>query len=170
MWKDAMIYAQKCDACQRHNNILHQPPEPIHPIVSPCPFLKCGMHNVAKLPTAPKGKVFMLEMTYYFSKWIEVEAFAQVREQGVISFIKRNILTCFGILAEIICYNGSQFIGKRTTDFCTTWGIMLITSTPVHPQADGQAESSNKITVNNLKKKLGTKKENGPNNYHLYYG
>ena len=34
----------------------------------------------------------------------------------------------------------------------------MITSTPVHPQANGQAESSNKIIVNNLKKRLGAKK------------
>jgi len=34
----------------------------------------------------------------------------------------------------------------------------MITSTPVHPRANGQAESSNKIIVNNLKKKLGEKK------------
>ena len=75
-----------------------------------------------------------------------------------VSFIKRNILTRFGIPAEITCDNGSQFISKRTTDFCATWGIKMITSTPVHPQANGQAESSNKIIVNNLKKRLGEKK------------
>ncbi|XP_076948645.1 uncharacterized protein LOC143620982 [Bidens hawaiensis] len=34
----------------------------------------------------------------------------------------------------------------------------MITTTPVHPNANGQAESSNKIITNNLKKKLGTKK------------
>jgi len=34
MRKDAISYAQKCDACQRHSNILHQPAEPLHPIIS----------------------------------------------------------------------------------------------------------------------------------------
>ncbi|XP_076926297.1 uncharacterized protein LOC143589417 [Bidens hawaiensis] len=33
-----------------------------------------------------------------------------------------------------------------------------MTSTPVHSQANGQAEESNKIISNNLKKKLGMKK------------
>ena len=158
MKKDAMQYSQKCEACQRHANILHQPAEPLYPISSSWPFMKWGMDIVGKLPKAPGGKVFMLAMTDYFSKWIEAEAFVQVREKEVISFIKRNILTRFGIPAEIVCDNGSQFIGKRTTNFCTSWGIKMITSTPVHPQANGQAESSNKIIINNLKKKLGDKK------------
>jgi ribonuclease HI len=158
MRRDAMTFSQRCDACQRHSNILHQPAEPLHSIISPWPFMKWGMDIVGKLPKAPGGKVFMLAMTDYFSKWIEAEAFAQVREKEVISFIKRNILTRFGIPAEIVCDNGSQFIGKRTTSFCEAWGIKMITSTPVHPQANGQAESSNKIIINNLKKKLGAKK------------
>ncbi|XP_076881605.1 uncharacterized protein LOC143529775 [Bidens hawaiensis] len=118
MRKDTMVYAKKCGACQRHTNILHQPPEPIHPIVSPCPFMKWGMDIVGKLPKATGGKVFMLAMTYYFSKWIEAEAFVQVRHQEVIYFVKRNILTRFIIPAEINCDNGSQFIGKRTIEFC----------------------------------------------------
>ncbi|KAC9170972.1 hypothetical protein E3N88_46271 [Mikania micrantha] len=150
--------SQRCDACQRHSNILYQLAEPLYPIVSSWPFMKWRMDIVGKLPKAPGGKVFMLAMTDYFSKWIEAEAFVQVREKEVISFIKRNILTRFGIPAEITCDNGSQFIGKRTTNFCEAWGIKMITSTPVHPQANGQAESSNKIIINNLKKKLGSKK------------
>ncbi|KAD5960652.1 hypothetical protein E3N88_12124 [Mikania micrantha] len=105
-----------------------------------------------------RKKVFMLAMTDYFSEWIETEAFVHVREKEVISFIERNILTRFGIPAEITCDNGSQFIGKRTTNFCEAWGIKMITSTPVHPKANGQVESSNKIIINNLKKKLGFKK------------
>ncbi|KAD4888478.1 hypothetical protein E3N88_20551 [Mikania micrantha] len=158
MRRDAMSYSQICDACQRHINILHQPAEPLYPIASSWPFMKWGMDIVGKLPKAPGGKVFMLAMTDYFSKWIEAEAFVQIREKEVISFIKRNILTRFRIPAEITCDNGSQFIGKRTTNFCEAWGVKIITSTPVHPQANGQAESSNKIIINNLKKKLGSKK------------
>ncbi|KAK1432046.1 hypothetical protein QVD17_08935 [Tagetes erecta] len=107
MKKDAMLYSQKCDACQRHANILHQPAEPLYHVSSSRPFMKWGMDIVGKLPKAPGGKVFMLAMTDYFSKWIEAEAFVQVREKEVISFIKRNILTRFGIPAEIVCDNGS---------------------------------------------------------------
>ncbi|KAI3797545.1 hypothetical protein L1987_32803 [Smallanthus sonchifolius] len=77
MRKDAMTYAQKCDACQRHRNILHLPAEPLYPVISPWPFMKWGMDIVDKLPKALGGKVFTLEMIDYFSKWIEEEAFVQ---------------------------------------------------------------------------------------------
>ena len=103
MKKDSFIHAQKFDACQRNSNILHQPVEPLHPIVSPWPFIKWVMDIVAKILVAPGGKVYMLVITDYFSKWIEVEAYVQVRDKEVVSFINRNMLTRFGILAEIIC-------------------------------------------------------------------
>ncbi|XP_076919445.1 uncharacterized protein LOC143580242 [Bidens hawaiensis] len=136
MKKDPVDFSRKCDACQRHNNILHQLAEQLHPIVSPWLFMKWGMDTVGKLPNAPGGKFFMLSMTDYFSKRIEDEAFVQVREKEVISFIKLNILTKFGIPAEIVYDYGSQFIGNRTTNFCESWGIKMITSTPVHPQSN----------------------------------
>ena len=120
--------------------------------------MQWGMDIVGKLPKAPGGKVFMLAMTDYFSKWIEAESYVQIRDREVISFIKKNIITRFGIPSEIICDNGSQFISKKTVDYCSRWGIKLITATPVHPQANGQAESSNKIIINNLKRRLEDKK------------
>ncbi|KAI3795368.1 hypothetical protein L1987_38020 [Smallanthus sonchifolius] len=59
---------------------------------------------------------------------------------------------------EITCDNGSQCIGQRTTNFCTSWGIKMITSTPLHPQDNGQAECSNRIIINNFKRRLEKKK------------
>ena len=60
MKRDDVEYAKKCDPCQRHSNILHQPAEFLHPISSSWPFMRWGMDIVGKLPKAPGGKVFML--------------------------------------------------------------------------------------------------------------
>lgn len=45
-----------------------------------------------------------------------------------------------------MCDNGSQFISEKTE--------ALVKSIPRYPQANVQAESSNKIIINNLKKRL----------------
>ena len=34
MVKDCMEYAKRCSACQFHENLLHQPLEPLHPTVA----------------------------------------------------------------------------------------------------------------------------------------
>ncbi|XP_074290768.1 uncharacterized protein LOC141617470 [Silene latifolia] len=39
-------------------------------------------------------------------------------------------------------------------DYCTRWNIKLFKSTPRNPQSNSQAESNNKIVMNNLKRRL----------------
>ncbi|XP_017239352.2 uncharacterized protein LOC108212130 [Daucus carota subsp. sativus] len=158
MRQDAVAYVQKCDACQRHAPVIHQPSEYLHTTTPSWPFMKWGMDIVGKLPPAPGQKVFMLAMTDYFSKWIEAEAYKQVTSKEVITFIKKNILCKFGVPSEIVCDNGSQFISDKTESFCKKYNINLIKSTPRYPQANGQAESSNKIIISNLKKRLTSHK------------
>ncbi|XP_020426524.1 uncharacterized protein LOC109950806 [Prunus persica] len=50
--------------------------------------------------------------------------------------------------------NGSQFIGKQITAFYKKYGIKQHLSTPRYPQGNGQAEASNKIILDCLKKRL----------------
>ena len=100
----------------------------------------------------------MLALNDYFSKWIEAGSFQQVRDKEVISFIYTNIICRFGVPSEIICDNGSQSISNKTKRFCDEWNTKLLTSTPRYPQANGQAESSNKTVIDTLKKQLAAKK------------
>ena len=83
MKKDAFFNAQRCDACQRDSNIIRQPVELLHPIISLWPFTKWGIDIFGKLPKDPGGKVFMLVMMDYFSKLIEAEAFIHVRAKEI---------------------------------------------------------------------------------------
>ncbi|XP_074283258.1 uncharacterized protein LOC141607811 [Silene latifolia] len=100
------------------------------------------MDIVGKLPVALGHKVFMLAMADYFSKWIEADSFRQVTEKEEISFIRKNIFCRYGIPSEIVCDNGTEFVGKKTIAFCAEWNINLVTSTPSYPKANGQAESN----------------------------
>ncbi|KAJ9557119.1 hypothetical protein OSB04_011733 [Centaurea solstitialis] len=152
--EDAMRYVQRCDACQRHSGTSHLPSEPLHSVLIPWPFMRWGMDIVGKLPPAPGQKVFLLVLTDYFSKWIEAAAFSQVRDKEVISFIQTNIIYRFGVPSEIMCDNGLQFISEKTRKFCDERGIRLITSTPRYPQSNGLAESSNKVIINSIRKRL----------------
>ena len=154
MRADSSDYARRCDKCQRFAQIPHQPPERLISITSPWPFMKWGMDIVGKLPTAPGQKMYMLAVTDYFSKWIEADSFHQVRDREVKGFIWKNIICRYGVPKEIVTDNGSQFISFDFQDFCKFWNIKLSFSTPRYPQANGQAESSNKTIMNSIKKRL----------------
>ncbi|KAJ9567722.1 hypothetical protein OSB04_003688 [Centaurea solstitialis] len=128
-------------------------------ILIPWPFMRWGMDIIGKLPPAPGQKVYLLVLTDYFSNWIEAGAFSQVRDREVISFIQNNIIHRFGVPSEIMCDNGSQFISDKTRTFCEKRGNKLVTSTPRYSQSNGLAESSNKVIINSIRKRLKGAKE-----------
>ncbi|KAL0411803.1 UNVERIFIED_CONTAM: hypothetical protein Slati_3770000 [Sesamum latifolium] len=49
MVKDCIDYAKRCQACQFHANLIHQPPEPLHPTVASWPFDAWGLDVVGPM-------------------------------------------------------------------------------------------------------------------------
>ncbi|XP_070041211.1 uncharacterized protein [Nicotiana tomentosiformis] len=60
----------------------------------------------------------------------------------------------FGIPKQIACDNRSQFIRSKVTKFLEGLRIKKITSSSYHPTANGKAKTTNKVIIQNLKKKL----------------
>ncbi|RVX12436.1 hypothetical protein CK203_011820 [Vitis vinifera] len=76
-------------------------------------------------PTAPAQKKFLLVATDYFSKWVEAEAYASIKDKDVTKF---------------------EFLfGAEHPEF------ILHTR---YPQSNGQAEATNKTLITALKKRL----------------
>ncbi|KAL0433795.1 UNVERIFIED_CONTAM: hypothetical protein Slati_2713800 [Sesamum latifolium] len=87
MKQDARYLVNKCEKCQRHATLIHQPAEPLNVMLSPCPFSQWGMDIVGPFPLAPRQKKFSLVAIDYFTKWVEAEPLARITEGEVIKFI-----------------------------------------------------------------------------------
>ena len=109
----------------------------------------CGKASYSTWPTHVHARSHRL-----LHKWVEAEAYHQIRDREVKNFIWKNIICRFGVPKEIVTDNGSQFISIDFEDFYKEWGIQLSFSTPRYPQANGQAELTNKIVINIIKKRL----------------
>ncbi|KAL0349908.1 UNVERIFIED_CONTAM: Transposon Tf2-12 polyprotein [Sesamum radiatum] len=79
MVKDCMDYARRCQACQFHANLIHQPPEPLHPTVASWPFDAWGLDVVGPLTKSSGGHLYILAATDYFSKWAEAVPLKEVK-------------------------------------------------------------------------------------------
>ena len=154
MKKDAAAYVKKCDKCQRHAPIPHVSSETLKPISSPWPFAQWGMDIVGPLPAAPAQKKFLLVATDYFSKWVEAEAYASIKDKDVTKFVWKNIICRFGIPQTIITNNDPQFDSIAFRNFCSELNVWNSYCTPSYPQSNGQAEATNKTLITALKKRL----------------
>nr|CAN75043.1 hypothetical protein VITISV_042110 [Vitis vinifera] len=134
MKKDAAAYVKKCDKCQRYAPIPHMPSATLKSISGPWPFAQWGMDIVGPLPAAPAQKKFLLVATDYFSKWVEAEAYASIKDKDVTKFVWKNIVCRFGIPQTIIVDNGPQFDSIAFRNFCSELNIRNSYSTPRYPQ------------------------------------
>ncbi|KAL6339335.1 hypothetical protein AAG906_028062 [Vitis piasezkii] len=53
------------------------------------------------------SKKLLLVATYYFSKWVKVEAYANIKDKDVTKFVWRNVVCQFEIPHTIVIDNGS---------------------------------------------------------------
>ncbi|RVW97559.1 Transposon Ty3-I Gag-Pol polyprotein [Vitis vinifera] len=131
--KDIKSYVRRCDQCQKYVPIPHMPSEVLNPVMSPWPFTLWGMDIVSPLPIASAQKKFLLVATDYFSKWVEVEAYASIKDKDISKFIWKNIVCRFEILQALVADNGPQFNSIAFRTFYSELKIKNLYSTPRYP-------------------------------------
>ena len=66
---------------------MHQPGGFLNPLPSPWPFAQWGLDIVGPFPKAAGNKKYLLVDTDYFTKWVEVEPLANIRDMDVTKFL-----------------------------------------------------------------------------------
>jgi len=89
--------------------------------------------------------MYVLVCTDYVTKWVEAKELYFATENVVVSFLFEDIFTCFGFPRDIAIYQGTQFTSKLGQKIMEEYKIKHRKSTPYHPQANGQVESTNKV-------------------------
>ena len=104
---------------------------------SPWPFAQWGLDIVGLFPKAARNKRYVLVGMDYFTKWVEAEPLANIRDIDAKRFVWRNIVTRFGVPRTFISDNGLQFDSKAFRRYCCELGIANRYSTPAYPQGNG---------------------------------
>jgi transposase InsO family protein len=132
--------------------VIRQPATELHPLTSPWPFAQWGLDIVGPFPLASESRKYLLVATDYFTKWVEAEALKHITQNDVRQFIWKNIVTRFGVPRALISDNGTQFKGSTVIKLCQKLGIRQHFSSVGFPQGNGQAEASNKVILEALKR------------------
>ncbi|KAM1669282.1 hypothetical protein ACFX2K_043421 [Malus domestica] len=167
MEKDCKFYARGCEECQRHGPLQHVPYVPLNSVVKPWPFRGWTMDFIGQIyPASSKWHIFIIVATNYFTKWVETSAVKSITSATIKNFIETKILYRFGVPETIVTDRGPSFISKEVEEFASKYKIKMVQSNPYYPQSNGQAESSNKILVNIIKKMV----IESPENWHEKLG
>ena len=77
--------------------------------------------------------MFVLVATDYFTKWVEAEVLANIRDMDVKKFVRRNIITRFGVPQALILDNGLQFDCKTFQEYYSNLRITNRYSSLAYP-------------------------------------
>ena len=102
-----------------------------------------GIDFMGPFPTS-FGFMYILLAIDYVSKWVETKATKTNNANAVIDFVKSNIFCRFGIPRAIISDQGTHFCNRTFWNLLQKYGVKHRTSTPYHPQTNGQTEVSNR--------------------------
>ena len=84
-------------------------------------------------------------------------SFENMTHKERIEFITEHIIHRFCIPQTLTTDQGSSFISKEVCAFAESYKIKLLNSSPYYAQANGQSESSNKVLIKLVKKKIEKK-------------
>ena len=103
--------------------MIHQPTGSLNPISNLWSFTHWGLDIIGPFPRATKNIRFVLVVVDYFTKWVEVEALANIRDVDVKKFMWKNIVIRFRVLKSLMSDNKVQFESKAFYKYCNDLDI-----------------------------------------------
>ncbi|XP_015955395.1 uncharacterized protein LOC107479810 [Arachis duranensis] len=95
----------------------------------------------------------------YVSKWVEAIATSTNENKVLISFLRKNIFSRFGVPRALISDGGTHFCNKQLETLLLKYGVKHKVAIPYHPQTNGQAEISNRELKRILEKTVGNSRK-----------
>ncbi|XP_058734008.1 uncharacterized protein LOC131605698, partial [Vicia villosa] len=147
-----------CDNCQRSGGVSKRNEMPLTNMLEVEVFDCWGIDFVGPFPSS-FGCEYILVVVDYVSKWVEAIACPKADGKTVIKFLKKNIFTRFGTPRILISDGGSHFCNTQLEKVLQQYGVKHKVTTAYHPQANGQAEVSNREIKRILEKTVSSSRK-----------
>ena len=77
---------------------INAPPMSLNVLSSPWPFSMWGMDVIEPIePKTSNGHCFILVAIDYFTKWVKAASYANITQNMIVKFIKRELICHYGI-------------------------------------------------------------------------
>ena len=143
MSKDIAMVVASCPTCEKYRREHTQP-------LLPTPTPEFPWQRVASDLFEWQGENYLL-IVDYFSRWIEISHLNKLTSQAVINSCK-SIFARLGIPEVLQTDNGTQYSSREFARFAEYYGFTHLTSSPLHPSGNGEAERAVQTIKNLLRK------------------
>ncbi|MCO5580259.1 hypothetical protein L7F22_034125 [Adiantum nelumboides] len=132
-------------------------------VITNGPFEKWEIDAMGPLPRIANGKLYILAVIDYMTRWVEAQSIAKVNEKTVSKFVYTHICCRFGTPLEIVFDNGPGFRRGLLTEVCEELKVSHRHYTPYYPQSNGLMEKANGIIAGIIRKMVESKPKHRDN-------
>ncbi|GJU88449.1 reverse transcriptase domain-containing protein, partial [Tanacetum coccineum] len=142
IFKDAIDYVMRCDACQRSGNISSRSEMPQNNIQVCDVFDIWGLDFMGPFPNS-RGNKYILVAVDYVSKWVKAQALPTNDARVVIKFL-RGLFARFGVPKALISDRRTHFYNFQLEKALRKYEVTHKLSIAYHSQTNGQTKVTNK--------------------------
>jgi len=92
MNEDSVNIVRNCDKCQRFARVMKSPLKELSSVLAPWPFVQWGFDILGPLPSSQGGCGFLVVAVDYFTKWVKVEALAEIMARNIRNFLCKSVV------------------------------------------------------------------------------
>lgn len=148
------IYLAQCDICEANKSPpkLHRAPLGAMPVGAPLD--RNATDLLGSLPETPKGNKYILTVTDYFTKWVEIFPVPDQTAFTCAQIILNEVICRLGCPLAIHSDQGRKFESKMFKQLCEILEIRKTRTSPRNPKCNGQTERFNRSIVSMIKSYL----------------
>jgi len=151
MFDQITYFVRSCNVCQLCSKT--------HPIVAFSPTWNSGILrrfdlDTIHMPDGFGGMKFLLQATDPSISWVEARAVRRANSESWAKFLYEEVYCWFRSILLCLIDGGSEFKGAVEILF-KQYGIIVIVSSPYHPEGNGHSERSHQTLVNSIFRACG---------------
>ena len=157
MSSDVKDWTAACKQCQQAKAGVKGTRMPLQQEQATLPMERMAIDLAGPFPLTDDGKLFMMVVQDYCSKWIEIFAIPSKEAEVVANVLFDEVLTRYGACVNFHSDQGREFDNRVMAALCVKWGIKKTRTSGYAPWSNGMVERSNR-TIKGLLRFLGVDK------------
>jgi len=163
MKQEVEEYVKTCDTCQKNKIIAIPQKAPIIPITPSRVNEMVATDFAGPFKETSRRNKYLMIMTDLFGKWLEIAAVPNKETVTAANVLIEQWCCRFGVPERVLSDKGKEFRSQVWDSMCELLDIERLTTTPGHPECDGQAEKA----VQQVKKMIRTHVDENQDNWDV---
>ena len=149
--EDCNNWVNTCDVCARQKQPQRKPHAPLASMATGVPLDHLATDILGSFPESTRGNKYVLAVTDYFTKWVEIFAIPDQTAATCAEIILNKVIARFGCPYNIHSDQGRNYESAIFTELCQLLEIRKTRTSPGHPRCNGQVEHFNRTLVSMIK-------------------